>query len=128
MTYKEPMAEGTSVFMFYWTSLNSVGQPIRVLIDLDKRDEEVGLLLAVNDFLSRAVQDPIVGRIGPLGGGPVNLACVDGGWAGGHDGGSRYEYLWGKKRGFNKVFLDAKRRRRQNKVKFNVFRRRRGLV
>ena len=26
-----------------------------------------------------------------------------------------YESLWGKKRGFNKVFLDTKRRRRQSK-------------
>ena len=77
------MAEGTSVFMFYWTSLNSVGQPIRVLIDLDKRDEEVGLLVAVNDFLSRAVQDPIVGRIGLLLGWPPNLSSIEGG-RGGH--------------------------------------------
>ena len=59
----------------------------------------MGLLVALYQLLAFAVQDPIVGRIGPLGGRPVNLPGVDGGWAGGHDGGCRIEYLWGRKLG-----------------------------
>ena len=69
--------------IFDGRSFNSVREAVRIFIYLDKRDEEVGFLLQFNHLLSRAVQNPVMGRIGPLLGWPPDFASIEGG-RGGH--------------------------------------------
>ena len=77
------MAEGASALIFDGRSFNSVREAVRIFIDFDQRDEEVRLLFHLHNLFSRVVQDPVVGRIGPLLGGPAYLPGVEGG-RGGH--------------------------------------------
>ena len=121
LTYKDAEAEWTGAITVRLGGRQLFGETIGVGVHLFYWSEEMQLAFNLNYFLVFPVQHPNMVCVWTRRRWPLHFVAVQGGWAVGHDGGCRYEYLWGKKRGFNKVFLDTKRRRRQPKVNLTSF-------
>ena len=106
------MAEGATSSLLDGGSLNFICEAVRVGVDFLQGGEDVRFALNLHHLFSIMIQDPNVVRVWDGRWWPIDDVAVKRGWAGGHACCCR-EYLWGKKRGVNKVILDTNRRRRQ---------------
>ena len=83
------MTEGTTVIFSDRGPWDTLCEPVRIFVNFLEGYQNVRLFFHLDYSFILTIHYPIMGGIRLAGWGPLEWVGIEGGWAGGHDGGCR---------------------------------------